>query len=404
METVPRILKPSDFGEFELELKRAFKDAFHFAWDAGDESPEERERRKRFSLVIKAARVEPDAEPAMGLELMRECYALHTKISAYLRPDDALRDDLARIAAALASVGEKIASLPCGANAKTEHGCPSVPGLRRGWTRVEHDLRLGLGEFAAGPAADEIARLRSVARRTSGQVSIVWAVAKELTLGGNVVTARERAEDLAAIAESLQEISLKLDAFCEKCTPPADDEGKFQAYFERLEESIPSQAAFEVIHGALTLCTEVPPGALVIQRELPARRGAILQWLCTRDPEFFPLLPSAARRDHGAPATTGGADRRNWVLRGITAALVLLELVDAGAPQSSGKDLFKSTMKRVDGWVRAQTATGGFYVDATTAPEAFTTTQGDARIRRVGLGAPLEARYQTRLGVLARQN
>jgi hypothetical protein len=116
---------------------------------------------------------------------------------------------------------------------------------------------------------------------------------------------------------------------------------------------------------------EVPLAALHEYRELPERRAAVLEWLCTYDPRFYPLLPSSARRDHLVPAISGGRGRNNWVLRGLTAALVLLELVEAtGSEKRSGKALFKATVKRVERWIADRAATGHFYVDAADGERA----------------------------------
>jgi hypothetical protein len=58
---------------------------------------------------------------------------------------------------------------------------------------------------------------------------------------------------------------------------------------------------------------------------------------------------------------------------GVTAALVLLELVD-GKPNGAqtGKDLFKGTLKRVDTWLRKAARAGHFEVDNREEQEAFT--------------------------------
>ena len=387
MPTQQRILKSADFGVFEPELKRAFQAAFHFGWDVGKESPEEQERRRRFSVISRAARSLPDPEPTAGLVLMRECFALHLKICAYLNPEDALHGQLATIAATISKVGKRIARLPVRPKKSSRRGSPSVLALRSDWGALEDGLRAANEDYSAGTVAEELARLRDAASRANAQLANIGALLKELSVGGkNQVVAAEQAVEVKAIAASVAQISLELKAFRQKCAPPVDDEAKFRAYFERLAQSIPVQSWYEGSDGVAKLCTEVPWGALPLHRDLPERRGAVLESLCTWDTEFFSLLPGAVRRGHGAPATTGGRGKHNWVLNGITAALVLLELVDAVpvVPKASGKGLFKATIKRVERWIDGQTSSGGFYVEATAQPG---TRAGHRH------GRPLQSRY-----------
>ncbi len=389
MPSEPRTLKSADFGAFEPDLKRAFKEAFHFAWNLSEESPEELERRRKFSKIITTARSVPDAEPTAGVALMRECYALHLKICTYLNPDDFLRDELAAISASISRTGKKIARLPIPAKKSSQRKSVSVLELRSAWTVLETQLRAVDEDYVAGSVPEELARLRDAAARVDAQVTTIRALLKDLSVGSeNEVIAAEQATEVRAIAAAAAQISRELRAFGDKCVPPAGDSAEFRAYFERVEQSLPVQSSPEGNQGVLKHRTEVPWDALAIPRDLPERRGAVLETLCTWDPEFFPLLPGAVRRDHRAPATAGGRGRVNWVLNGIAAALVLLELVDVAPidPKASGKDLFKSTIKRVERWIDTETTSGRFYVDAT--PEQETRAR-----RRSGRSKPLQARF-----------
>jgi hypothetical protein len=184
--------------------------------------------------------------------------------------------------------------------------------------------------------------------------------------GKNTVASSERAGVVIALASLLEHLSQKLAAFCKKCVPPPEDETTFYEYLERVEEALRVQTTYGMVPGNVAYWTEVPESALIMERKFSDRRAAVLQSLCTSDPDFFPLLPSTARRDHRAPATRGGAKNANWVRSGLTAALVLLELVERepDARQVKGKDLFELITKQVDGWIRKQAATGFFFVDA----------------------------------------
>ncbi|HKY36581.1 MAG TPA: hypothetical protein VJN18_11615 [Polyangiaceae bacterium] len=389
MPTEPRFLRSADFGAFEPELKRTFKEGFGFTWDGGSESPEEAERRARFSKIVGAARPQPDAPPSAGLELLRQCYALHRKILTYLNPEDDLRDQLSSLAAAVSKVGKKVTRLPTPTQKNSQHGSPSVLELRHAWVVLEDGLGAAIWGSSGGSVADELARLREVASQANAQLANIGALLKNLSVGGqNEVVASERAKEVRAIAASVQRLSQELQAFCIKCVPAADDQPEVRAYLERVAQAVPAQCWYESNDGVLTLRTEVPWAALTIHRDLAERRGAILESLCTWDPEFFPLLPGALRRDHGTPAATGGKGKKNWVLNGITAALVLLELVEAAPvhPKTGGKDLFEATTKRVERWIDGLTKSGGFFVEATTPPDAQDR-------RRHGHDRPLQARY-----------
>ncbi|HKY39872.1 MAG TPA: hypothetical protein VJN18_28245, partial [Polyangiaceae bacterium] len=300
MPTEPRLLRSADFEAFEPELKHAFKDAFRFTWDDGSESPEEAERRARFSKIVRAARPQPDAASSAGVELLRECYALHRKIVAHLNPEDELRDKLSSLAAAVSKVGKKVTRLPAPAQKNSQRGSPSVLELRHDWMVFEDGLVAAIWDSSWGSAAVELARLREVASQAHAQLASIGARLKNLIVGGkNEVLASEHAEEVSAIAASVQQLSQELNVFCTKCVPPADDEPELRAYLERVAQAIPVQCWYEANSGGSMLSTEVPWAALTIHRDLAARRAAALESLCTWDPEFFPLLPSAVRRDHG---------------------------------------------------------------------------------------------------------
>lgn len=240
MPTEPRTLRTADFGAFEPELRRAFNDAFHFAWDAGEDSPEEHERRLRFGAIVTAARSMPDPEPTAGVALMRDCYALYLKICAYLNPDDFLRDQLATITASISRIGKKLARLPDPAVKKPQRESPSVLELRSAWTVLENQLRAVDEGYAADSVAEELARLRDAASCAEAQTTNVRALLKELSIAGqNEVVAAEQAKEVRTIAAAVAQVSRELKTFSAKCTPPADDDAKFRAYFERLAQTIP---------------------------------------------------------------------------------------------------------------------------------------------------------------------
>ena len=266
--------------------------------------------------------------------------------------------------------------------------------LRRAWTLLENQLRAVNEDYVAESVTKELTRLSDAASSAEVHVANVRALLKALTIAGkNEVVAAEQAKEVRAIAAAVTQVSRELKRFSEKCKPPTNDDAELRAYFERLAQAIPAQSTYEGDHGKLRHRTEVPWSFLTIPRDLPERRAAVLQALCTWDAEFFPLLPGAVRRDRRAPATSGGRGRHNWVLNGITAALVLLELVDAVpvAPKTTGKDLFKATIKRVERWIDTETSSGGFHVDATSQPSTRTR-------RPYSISRPLQARYPIKPG------
>lgn len=85
----------------------------------------------------------------------------------------------------------------------------------------------------------------------------------------------------------------------------------------------------------------------------------------------------------------------NWVLRGITEALVLLDLVDRPLDKrrGDGKGLFETTVKQVDSWIRNEAASGFFFVDA----DASEPSVPGARPRS-SVSVPLNARYMMNSG------
>lgn len=385
MPSEQSFLNPSDFGDFEPELKKAFKDAFHFAWDVGSEPPDEQERRQLFAPIVRAARSLPDLEPSPGAALMRESYALLSKLNAHLNPEDALHDQFAAISASISRIGKGLARLRGSGRKNSQRESPSVLDFRAAWTAIEEQLRAFRETFRASSSADELARLRDEASLTSARLADAREQLLVLSMpAANEVVASARAKDVAELAEAMLQISRRIEAFQDQCAPSLDD--GFRPYLERLAQAIPAQSWYEGSAGNSRLCTEVPWNALAIHRDLTQRRGAILEALCTWDPEFFSLLPGSVRQDNSAPAATGGRGRQNWVLNGITAALILLGLVDTvalGAPISA-KDLFKATVKRVERWIDNQTVSGNFFVK---------TTGEDTYGRRHARAQPLQLRY-----------
>ena len=395
----PSILRSSDFGAFEPELKRAFRSAFHFDWDITEDSPDEHQRRKAFARFIHAARVTPDVEPTRGLELLRKCYALQLEILRYLGPDEVLRDEFAGIGADISNVGEQIAKLPrTGWTVNIAEGatpsCGSMEELSHAWRALEDGTLGRLYATQLTAPSDEISRLSILAAETRIDVDAVRLALSRMTLRGkNTVTSSERGGAVIALASLLEELSRKLAAFSQKCVAPPDNETTFHDYLERVAEALPVQTTYGMVPRDVAHWTEVPDSALIMPRKFADRRAAILQWLCTSDPDFFPLLPSKARRDHRAPATKGGAQNPNWVLPGLAAALVLLELVDRepDARQLEGKDLFELIVKQVDAWIRKQAATGFFFVDADASEPTV-----PGRRPHSAKNLPLVPRYPTR--------
>ena len=325
-----RILTSASFGAFETELKLSFKRAFQFSWDPVEESEDEAQRRRAFLPAVRAAHLAP-AGPEKALELMKDCYDLSFRLGVYLRPDDLQRDELMRITALIEQVGNDFTRLlgPSTSSKSKNNLRSESPGATEvldRWLRIEHGLQTEAASAMPNPVATEMARLRDVGLRTIEQVKAARTALGRLALGGrNPIATAQRVKDLKHIGASMDQISLELATFSEKCTAPTDEETKFNAYFERLMEALQVQISDQRFGHSWS---EVPESALVMPRDLPARRGAVLRWICTRDPDFYPLLPSAARRDHGAPALVGGKGRVNVVLRGVTAALVLLKLVE----------------------------------------------------------------------------
>ena len=375
MPPTPAILRASDFGDFEPELKRAFRKTFHFEWDAevdAPDAPDSHRRREAFARFVHAARTRPEAQPSKGQELTRQCYELNLRISEFLRPDDVLRDELTRIGADLSGVGEQIAKLPrSGWTVSLEPGdvppCHSADELQRTWRIIEKQLHERTYETYLSAPAEEISRLRKHASRARAQVDLTRRATTKVTLDAkHDITASERAGMLSALGTALKEISEKLQKFCDKCVAPPAHEAVFYQYLERVSRALPVQTNYGQIPMNERCWTEVPASALIMPRELHERRAAVLQGLCASDPAFFPLLPSAVRRDHRGPAVRGGKNNPNWVLRGITAALVLLELVDRPLDKrkGDGKWLFETTVKQVDSWIRDEAASGFFFVDA----------------------------------------
>jgi hypothetical protein len=391
------ILRASDFGDFEPELKRAFRKAFHFEWDAEVDAPDAQARREAFARFINAARPPPDAQPTKGLELMRQCYELDLRISDFLRPDDALRDELTgKIGADLSSVGEQIAQLPrSGWTVSLEPSdvpaFRSADELQRAWRIIEKQLLERTYEKYLSTPADEIARLRKVASRARAQVDLTRRAMTKVTLDAkNDITASERAEMISALGTSLEDVSEKLAKFCGNCVAPPAHDAMFYQYLERVSRALPVQTNYGTIPSNQRCWTEVPGGALIMHRELRERRAAVLQGLCASDPAFFPLLPSTVRRDHRGPAIRGGKNNPNWVLRGITAALVLLELVDRPLDKrnGNGRELFETIVNQVTSWIRSEAASGFFFVDA----DASEPRVPGERPRSL-VGVPLIARY-----------
>ena len=397
------ILRPNDFGDFEPQLKSEFQDAFRFRWDPGEESPGEQQLRGRFSVIVRAAHSEPDPEPAAGVALMRKCFKVHGEIRAYLRPDIRRRAELDRIGATLSEIGEKIARLPGATGESTANDVPEHPRQRvqKDWAVLQNELRVEQEKFPHAVVAEEMARLCRVASRANEQLGLVRAVLVELSLGGNNdVTAGERAKVGKTILALLGKVSGELTAFCLTCAPPSDDHAKFVHYFQRLADCLPVLFSLTLSPDGAMESYEVPRHALLVPQTLEERRGAILEWLCTWHPEFFCALPGAVRRDHGPPASSGGKDQRNLVLRGVTAALVLLELVTVSSgPPKSGGDLFKATLERVREWISERARTGQFCVDTTSPQQAFTLIRPGVDLQVRGGAwrrAELEPRYPTR--------
>jgi len=396
MPPTTSILRASDFGDFEPELKRAFRKAFHFEWDAEVDMPDAHGHRKAFARFIDAARPPPEAQPSRGLELMRQCYELDLRISQFLRPDDVLRDELTRIGADLSSVGEQIAKLPrSGWTVSLEPSdvppFRSADELQRAWRIIETQLLERTYETYLSLPADEISRLRKLASHTRVQVDLTMRAMTNVTLDAkHDITASERAEMISALGTSLKDVSETLATFCDLCVAPPAHEAAFYQYLERVSRALPVQTNYGTIPNNERCWTEVPASALIMHRELYERRAAVLQGLCASDPAFFPLLPSTVRRDHRGPAIRGGKNNPNWVLRGITAALVLLELVDRPLDKrkGDGKWLFETTFKQVDVWIRDEAASGFFFVDA----DASEPRAPGERPRSL-VGVPLIARY-----------
>ena len=392
------ILRSTAFGQFEPEVKLAFQNAFGFPWDAGEDSPEEADKRRAFQPAIQAVRSEPTGPPR-ALELMKECYDLAYKLAVYVSPQDTLRDELMKIIATIAHVGEQIRRLPQVPSGPESDGnlqAASTPlvEVRDRWSRIEAWLRAEEQTAMPNPIAIEMERFRGIAAHTIEQVKGARAELAGLTLGGrNQIVASKRAEDLNRIGVSMDQICETLTAFSEKCRAPTAEEAAFYPYFERLADALGVQHEHEIVAGKLTRRSEVPTAALIVPRDLAERRRAVLQWICTRDPQVYALLPSAARRDHGAPAIEGGRGRRNLVLHGISAALVLLGLVDeaptTGVPD--GKALFAKTVKRVDRWIREEGRRGGFFVDPTPVPHIH--PGGSISRRHFSVTVPLIARH-----------
>ena len=390
------VLRSTAFGRFEPKLKLAFQNAFGFPWDAGEDSPEEADKRRAFQPAIQAVRSEP-AGPPRALELMKECYDLAYKLAVYVSPHDTLRDELMMIMATIAHVGEQIRRLPKVPSGPESDGNPHAASttlveVRDRWSRIESWLRAEEQTAMPNPIAIEMERLHGIAARTIEQVKSARAELAGLTLGGrNQIVASKRAEDLNRVGVAMDEICRILTSFSEKCRAPTAEEVAFYPYFERVADAFGVQYEHEIVAGKLTSRSEVPAGALIVPRDLAERRRAVLQWICTRDPQVYALLPSAARRDQGAPAIEGGRGRRNLVLHGVSAALVLLGLVDEArtTAEPDGKALFAKTVKRVDKWIREEGRRGGFFVDPTPAPHIH--PDGSISRRHFSVSVPLIA-------------
>ena len=331
----PTVLSAASFGGFESNLKLAFQDAFDFSWDPLVDSPQEAERRRAFAPILAAAHAEP-AGPARALELMRDCYELSMRLAKFTHPHEFLRDEFAEIMATVAHVGEDIrrllsASPEPQSNTNLHAGSVTLREVSDRWSAVVDWLRAEEANAMPNPLATEMTRIRDVAEQAIAYVEPVRQKLAALSLGGqNPVTSAERDAGLKNIGAETDQLCRRLEAFSGKCISPAAEEAAFSPYFERVTEALSIQCTFEPVIGnpAAFHVTEVPEAALVLQRSLAERRRGILQWLCTRDPRFYALLPSAVRRDREAPAMQGGKGKRNVALHGISAALVLLGLVD----------------------------------------------------------------------------
>jgi len=397
MPTEKRILKPSDFGEFEPELEKAFREGFRFSWHADQRSEEEQRLWRSFSPAINAARRKPDTEPKHAIALMKECYELSLKLCSYVWPNDLRRDELSKIFGRICRAGDKVVGLldekrrrPAPENLH-DKASRSMEVLSR-WRLFEDSVRAAEDTFWPGSSVrDELERFRIIALRAGEQLAEIRAELDGLVLSrANEVVAKERAKALKTLSLELADIHAEMIAFTGQCTQPSEDEAKFHPYFERLVEALPVQAFDQA--GALRV-SEVPESSLFLHRSFDDRRAAVLEWLCVKYSEFHPSLPGVARRDHFAPATTGGRGRRNTALRALAAALVLLGLVDIedGVLASKGRLLFGRTVKRVDGWISDQARNGRFFVDSTAR------SPSDPLRRRTGSGTVLELRYPLNL-------
>jgi hypothetical protein len=327
---------------------------------------------------------------------MSECAELGKKLAAYVRPDDQLRDELNSIIAEIFRVGRKLPALvsPPRKAAQSENlqnpkGTP-VEVLGK-WLAFEQRLASAAESHLIANVSEEIAYLRAQATGAIEALSVLRAELDSITLGGNEVTARERATKFHALSASLAEMSTKLDAFRVKCVPPTEAETQFNEHFERIYQALFVRLKYVRVNESLVLVHEVPDSALFVPRTLAERRGAILQWLCVHYDQLHPLLPADVRRDRAGSATSGGRGHVNMALRGLAAALVLLELVDVpdGEPTIQGKKLFEKTVKRVDQWIREEAKSGAFFVDSgSDADEAHRPFR-----QRAGSGKPLEFLY-----------
>ena len=141
----PAILSLSSFGDFERELKLAFKNAFGFSWDFGEDSPEEAERRRAFGPALTAVRIEPIGPPR-ALQLMKECYDLQLKLTMFIVPHEVLRDELAEIIATIAHTGEQFrrmlgVSPDPESNGNLHAGSAALREVSDRWTAIEDWLR-----------------------------------------------------------------------------------------------------------------------------------------------------------------------------------------------------------------------------------------------------------------------
>jgi len=121
---------------------------------------------------------------------MRDCYALHLKICAYLNPDDFLRDELARFRIDLEESQER--SHACRpAKKNSQRKSPSVLELRSGWKVLENQLRVVMKITPQGRCLSACAPAR---RRSSAVAQCSMRALPELSGGAknDVIAAEEQ--------------------------------------------------------------------------------------------------------------------------------------------------------------------------------------------------------------------